>query len=377
MSAIEAHRHLSSPIVRDALAEVREFETLAKPHGKMQDAAMKTPARTSTDKAHAALWTGILGAAKHLGKREPLPVIQRPTVVQLRQGTSAIPVYFIGAGLFEFHLAQLIPSNHSIFAIEIAWPSQWHDAATNNDAHASPTLEQMVAPYVAALWTHVGSAPCVLVGYSFHGSMAFEAAHQLRALGGKVETVMLLDAPAVYPDWHRAAWQNLKKVWKRTTDLSLATRLKTSWSISRWAFIQIGKVLKRGLLQMAMRVPGKLTTKLDTLGRPMQWQMIQRLYETSLRSYCLRRVDSQGVVFRADRKDDCPSPTVDYSLGWADLFSGGLEIIQVTGDHETMMRQRPHDLSLAREISRLLDQTDAAPTQRGLGSAAYATAPGR
>ena len=30
--------------------------------------------RTSTDEAIATIWTGILAAARHLGKREPLPV---------------------------------------------------------------------------------------------------------------------------------------------------------------------------------------------------------------------------------------------------------------------------------------------------------------
>ena len=76
-----------------------------------------------TDEARAAVWTGILGAAKHLGKKAPLPLRQRPTIVQLRQGTSATPVYFIGAGLYELHTAQMMPPQHSIFAAEIAWPA--------------------------------------------------------------------------------------------------------------------------------------------------------------------------------------------------------------------------------------------------------------
>ena len=179
----------------------------------MQDTPLKNSSLVSTDAARAAVWTGILGAAKHLGKRAPLPLRQRPTVVQLRQGTSETPVYFIGAGLYELHTAQLMPPQHSIFAAEIAWPAAWHDAAARNDTDATPVLEDMVVPYVTALRAHAGSTPCVLVGYSFHASMAFEIAHQLQAEGGQVDLVMILDAPAEYPLPHKIAWKNLRDTW--------------------------------------------------------------------------------------------------------------------------------------------------------------------
>jgi thioesterase domain-containing protein len=35
------------------------------------------------------------------------------------------------------------------------------------------------------------SLPCVLVGHSFSGLIAFEAAHQLNQQGGKVEMVII------------------------------------------------------------------------------------------------------------------------------------------------------------------------------------------
>ena len=158
----------------------------------MQDSPLKSSSLVSTAEARAAVWTGILGAAKHLGKKAPLPARQRPAVVQLRQGTSETPVYFIGAGLYELNTAQMMPPQHSIFAAEIAWPAAWHDASARNDTDATPVLEDMVVPYVTALRAHAGSAPCVLVGYSFHASMAFEIAHQLLERGGQVDLVMML-----------------------------------------------------------------------------------------------------------------------------------------------------------------------------------------
>lgn len=346
----------------------------------MQDSPLTTSSHAMPDAARAAVWTGILGAAKHLGRKAPLPPRQRPTVVQLRHGTSATPVYFIGAGLYELHVAQLMPPQHSIFAAEIALPAAWHDAAAKKDTNATPVLQDMVVPYVTALRAHAGATPCVLAGYSFHASMAFEIAHQLQAKGGQVDLVMLLDAPAEYPPPHKIAWKNLCATWMprarqhnaSANSPSVASRLAISLAIVRWALAVAGRFVKRRFVEGALRDPGELTTKLDTLGRPMHWPLINRLYDNSLRSYKLRRLDCRGVLFRADRSEDCPAPTVDLSLGWADLFGKGFEIIQVTGDHYTMMREAPHDRLLAREMSDVLDRHCAKPAQCATQSPAIA-----
>jgi thioesterase domain-containing protein len=346
----------------------------------MQDSQLKTSSRAMPDEARAAVWTGILGAAKHLGKKAPLPLRQRPTVVQLRQGTSATPVYFIGAGLYELHVAQLMPPQHSIFAAEITWPAAWHDAAAKNDTDATPVLEDMVVPYVTALQAHAGATPCVIAGYSFHASMAFEIAHQILAKGGQVDLVMLLDAPAEYPLPHKAAWTNLCETWMprprdhtaSANSPSVASRFAISRSIVHWALAVAGRFVKRRFVEGALRDPGELTTKLDTLGRPMHWPLINRLYDNSLRSYKLRRLDCRGVLFRADRSEDCPALHLDLSLGWADLFGKGFEIVQVTGDHYTMMREQPHDQLLAREMSDALDRYCAKPAHCATQSATIA-----
>jgi len=380
-AAIEAcNNNQMRGFVLDTAADLHGIEPTATSPRDMQNSTLKMPSLPATDDAHAAVWTGILGAAKHIGNRTPLPLRQRPSVVQLRFGTAAIPVYFIGAGLYELHIAQLMPSDHSIFAVEIAWPAAWHDAAAKNDTRATPMLEDMVGPYVAALSAHARAAPCVLVGYSFHGLMAFEIAHQLEAEGGKVDTVILVDSPSDYPAAHKIAWKNLKDVWRprrrNTADHAshaFTSHVLNSLAIAQWTLLEVGRYLKRRFVETALRDPGKLTTKLDTLGRPMQWRLIERLYANSLRSYRLRRLDSRGVVIRGDRPEDCPPQTIDLTMGWNGLFASGLEIIQVSGDHLAMMRQHPHDLNLAQELSDLLDRRYAAAAAAG----AAATAPAR
>jgi thioesterase domain-containing protein len=370
MSIIEAcNKDEKRGFVLDAAADFSEVGPVASPRRTMQDSTLKISARP-TDEARAAVWSGILGTAKHIGNRAPLPLRQRPAVVQLRRGSAATPVYFVGTGLYELHIAQLMPSEHSVYAVEIAWPADWHDAAAKNDTHATPILEDMVGPYVAALSAHVGAVPCVLVGYSFHGLMAFEIAHQLVQKGGKVDMVILVDSLSDYPAAYKIAAKNLRAVWTTAAGAAadsappIASGLQRSLAISAWALVEGLRYLKRRFVETALRDPGKLTTKLDTLGRPMQWRLIERLYANSLRAYRLRRLDSRGVVMRGDRTEDCPAQTIDFAMGWTGLFGKGLEIVQVTGDHITMMRQHPHDLHLAEQLSDLLDRsyTTLAPT---------------
>ena len=217
-------------------------ESVEKSPRERQDPAPTIPLCASTEEANAAIWTGILGVAKHLGKREPLPVERRPSVVQLRKGAAETPVYFIGAGLGEFHLAQLICSERSIFAVEVPWPSAWRIAATKKILPPYRLWNNWSRTYVAALSVHACSSPCVLAGISFNGLMAFEAAHQLNEQGGKVEMVILLDTQAKYPAPHQVAWQKLQKDWTRElnqrstdrTSQTIASRLGGSWSIIQW-----------------------------------------------------------------------------------------------------------------------------------------------
>ena len=323
-----------------------------------QTESAPAPQRAATDQARAALWAQIIGTAKHLRKRNGLQTARQSSVLQLKPGETATPVYFIGAGLFEFHLAGLTTSAQAIHAVEITWPSEWHDAAIKNDVSACPPLEELVARYATMIHQHAGKSPCVLIGYSFNGNIAFEAAHQLQALGTKVERVMLLDCPPGYPVWHLAARQNFLRVWKPAAgDMprSFAAKLKISWQVIQWTLAAGTNAAKQSFLWQALGDPGLLTTKLDTLGRPLHWRLIERLYDHSLRAYRIRRLDSRGVLFRADRsKEDCPSPVAEESLGWAGLFAEGFDIVQSAGDHKSMIEQSPHDLNLASEMSKAL-----------------------
>ena len=287
-----------------------------------------------------------------------------PPVIQLQEGATETPLYFIGAELAEFRLAQQIGAGHAIFGIDVPIPLAWRNAAANNETSALPTLEQLAAPYVAALRTYARSSSCVLAGYSARGLIAFEIAHQLQAQGGKVEMVILLDSHATYPAPYQIAWLKLRKDWKRDpherptdrTSLSIGSRLRNSSHTIWWMLIQEMKRLGRYLLRTLFRDRGQVTQKLDEQGTPLHWALLERLWLNAAKSYRLRRLDCRGVLFRTDRKDEEPARALDGTLGWDNLFSKGLEIIQIPGDHITMMLRDTHNQTVALEMKKLLNQ---------------------
>ena len=159
------------------------------------------------------------------------------TLVLLQEGPAELPMYLIYAGPGELRLAQHMGGTHRVFGIEARWPMAWRDAVTNNRTGEFPSLEQMVAPYVAELSAHAGSTPCVLAGFCYAGRIAFEAAHQLHKLGGKVECVVLIDTDAQPVKRYKLAWQILRQDWKHPANgssangffRSLGPRVRRTW----------------------------------------------------------------------------------------------------------------------------------------------------
>jgi thioesterase domain-containing protein len=336
--------------------------------------ALTNAGRATTEAARAALWTGILGVAKHLNNKSTHLGVRRSAVIQLRDGGAAMPVYFIGCGLAEFNLAQAIVGNHPIFAVEIPWRPVWRDLVEDEETEGLPSLAELVAPYTAAIAAHTQTDRCMLIGYSFAGLMAFEAAHQLALCGIAVDTVILIDAPATYPKSHQFAWQKLQEIWRRsatagTADRTAPTTIDRLVGSGKVIQLMLADKIRRRVQNMADSIksdPAPITPKVDELGRPLPWPMIEQLYDNALKTYSLHRLDCRSVLFRAARRDECPSCNLDRHLGWDNMFGKGLDIIDVPGNHLSLMREQRHIATLARTVSAWLKQTyaDAVVTQR-------------
>jgi thioesterase domain-containing protein len=287
------------------------------------------------------------------------------TLVLLHEGRPELPVYLIYAGPGELRLAQHMGGTHRVFGIESRWPMAWRDAVSKNRTSAFPSLEEMVAPYVAELSAHAGSRPCVLAGFCYAGRIAFEAAHQLRELGGKVECVALIDTAARPPNRYKLAWQIWRRQWISQPNgssangflASLGGRVRGAWGTSRWL---LGKARRKARSYFDRPQPDleTLSGVLDERGAPVPWWLLDRLYKEMDKAYRFRPLDSRGVLFRTGEFEGRQiGYDADDALGWENLFAQGVEIIPVAGHHYSIWgSQIP---TIAREINRVLAQHPA------------------
>ena len=272
-------------------------------------------------------------------------------------------MYFIFAGPPEFRTAQQMGEGHAVFGIDVRWPLAWRSALADNRRSDYPSLEQVVALYVAALSAHTRSSPCVVAGFSFATRLAFEAAHQLQKLGCKVELVILIDEQARPPNPYQLAWRIWRQGWKQppnglSTDRvwqSLGSRMQSSWRTTWWL---LGKVRNRLWSYCNRPEPDlhTLTCVVDEQGMPLPWGLLERLLSEIDKTYYPSSLDSRGVLFRTDKIYDGrqASRLYDDTLGWKNLFTQGLEIIPIAGDHFSIFREQIP--TIAREMSRVLKQ---------------------
>ncbi len=157
-----------------------------------------------------------------------------------------------------------------------------------------------------------------LVGHSFTGLLSFEVAHQLQARGRGVDMIVLLDAWAKEAPW----WSKLPYLSFRQAQIA-AYRL----------------VSKLSRLSKAAATPPAASTieaSYQSLDE-MSWETFQHVVRNALKRYRLTPLNSRGVLFRARASHKAHLHAFDPWLGWSGLFSRGLDVVDVPGDHSSLL----------------------------------------
>jgi amino acid adenylation domain-containing protein len=318
----------------------------------------------------------------------------QPPVLPLQLGHIEPSLYFIIAILPELRLAQLIRSQRSICGIDPTLALAWCDAAAKNNIKALPTMEELAAPYVTALMTHIGTSSCLLIGYSAGGLIAFEAARQFQKRGGTVEMVILIDTQGKQINDHQDLVlargtrfvRRLRRYWRRGLNQIVEHRKSGAIVVRLWRLISIlsliSAIIAIAILKVSrycvscvnsyvLSIKSKAdplpdndptaneekgpTAKRDERGSPVYWHSLGRLYRNAALSYEFRPIDCRGILLRAR---EAGRRSVD--LGWKNLFLRGLEIVHVPGNHNTLILE-PNNLYLANEINKILNDLERIP----------------
>lgn len=283
---------------------------------------------------------------------------EQPTVVQMAEGKGGPPIYVINAGAHQFQIARFVGDRHRpVFGIEVPLRASWCDAARENRPDEMPGMDDLVEPYVNALRAHAGTSRCILVGHCFAGVIAFELGRRYAELGGKVDMVVLLDAPLPLRSFP-VALRHWGRIWSTARDgasrLGVGTRIAKSLGILRWLIKDMFHKTSREIRNRLTEVP--LAGLRDENGRFIEAPVLDQIHGGTLQAYAPGRISAPGLLVLAEALTESERPYREYDpeLGWGSSFAGGLKIFQARGNHLSMIEDDGNMAAIAREVNVLL-----------------------
>ncbi|MEI6756848.1 MAG: methyltransferase domain-containing protein [Chlorobium sp.] len=229
------------------------------------------------------------------------------------------------------------------------WPLYMVQASGLEAGQAlQPTIEMMVSGYLRELNEIIPHHPLIMAGWSFGGLLAWEAAHQLRQMGRKIESVIILDGIAT-PDPIRSMLQKDEADFIATLfdemGLGSAEFLRSLTPEERLDQIVLldrgGDYLPNGLDRQQMR---RLLALFQNNG------MAAVRYQPP--------ASTEDLLLIRPRIPSSQAPGIpgdDYN-GWSSLVGGKVELRWIDGTHGQMLHP-PFAGQMADHIRQYIDRT--------------------
>ena len=193
--------------------------------------------------------------------------------------------------------------------------------------------------------------PYRLAGYCVGGEIAYEMASELQARGEQVTVLLLLEAI------------NQQALTRRTTTPALAVQARGNFDSAFERFAKAGPLLTklRGRAERegtrALIRAGWMLCRRTNTRQPELLQALLRkdqLFLSSLVAETLQPRRYYGKVVVVSARDSIPRRLLGPDLGWSRVVSGQLELREVSGDHEEIVKQ-PQAQQLLEAVKRYLD----------------------
>ena len=290
---------------------------------------------------------------KHLGMDFPITVLlAAPTIEQLANFTRAEgwipprnclveiktegskpPLFLINGG---HSLTPYFDADQPVYGLTFLGMFETQITVTS--------LKEIAASYVRSIQTVQPKGPYYIAGYSSGGAVAFEMAQLLDSQGEKVSLLALLDTYG--PLSRRLSFsQTLRAHWKTLKRHEPKERLSYAFHVlikaPSFVTIPIQRALWRVLHRsFASGEPIALTSK-----------NLSMAYDSALRNHAAHIYRGRGVLLRS--RVATAGSCDEADRGWSGMFSGGLEIHEVPGNHQTMLGE-PHVRQVAERLGECL-----------------------
>ncbi|MGH8212141.1 MAG: alpha/beta fold hydrolase, partial [Rhodanobacteraceae bacterium] len=214
------------------------------------------------------------------------------------------------------------------------------------------SLTAMAARYVAEIRKVRPHGPYFLAGGSMGGMIAYEMAQQLRAAGEKIALLALFDTYGP---------ENQQLEIKQEDPLSLLSR-RWRARLQRASGLDVkGKaVMVANAIGWRLRRPGDLLRvrwarmRGAALPHELRYREVERVHEKAYLAYKPEPYEDVIVLFRAAEQCEGASE----ALGWEGVTTGGIEIIDLPGGHDSLIEQP----LLVENLRKVLERAQAAAT---------------
>ncbi|MFV0245147.1 MAG: type I polyketide synthase [Qingshengfaniella sp.] len=297
--------------------------------------------------------TGISGGAASAEgtASQPGPAPRRfRHLVPMHQGEGGSkPPFFMAAGMFGNvlnlrYLAYLVGTDRPFYGL------QARGLLDGDDPH--PDFPSTAADYIREMRAVQPEGPYYIGGYSGGGITAYEIARQLEAAGETVGLLVMLDTPLPQrPLLHRVDKALMKFQDIRSGGLAYFA----TWARNRWAW-EVAKLRRRF---------GQVEPEPET---QFQNRAIEAAFYASLTKYDLQPWDGPVVLYRppldrhykvaGGREISLAREYVYPDNDWT-RWIPGLDVIEVPGDHDSMVLE-PNVRVLATRMRRALAAAEGA-----------------
>lgn len=264
----------------------------------------------------------------------------QPRLIPLKTGVGGA-LFMLDASIGLCRLAQhLETTDLAIFATTVPLSQETLLAASHREMDKLPSLQELAAAHATLILRQKPVRPCFLVGYSFGGLLAFEVAHQLQQRGSQIDGLIMLDSWLKPPRWY-----------KKFKVLTLA-RAKQSLKIHAshlWSKIRAGIAQVLRPQCASKRTPVGNSHELNPPIGNVPWDIWETVYQKARTGYTVKPLDTRATLFRSKNNYVAHLYPIHPHLGWDGLFSQGLQIEEVPGDHFSFLKD-PQVVILAQRL---------------------------
>ncbi|MBZ4421504.1 amino acid adenylation domain-containing protein, partial [Myxococcus sp. RHSTA-1-4] len=264
------------------------------------------------------------------------------SLVLLQQGRSNLPpllcVHPIGGTVFCYQdLVRALGPERTVYGFQAP--------GVNGECEPLESLELLASLHLGSLLQHLPRPPYYLVGLSMGGAIAYEMAQRLRELGIAPELLVFLDTPG--PGQMPTRFEDDAAL--LAASFGDASSELTQHLRSLAPHEQMLEVLRRARA-------GGVVEESFSLVDLQTFLAVWKAHMRALFGYQPRPYEGPAVYLRAS--EYVPPHPLHPEQPWQQLVRGGLELIHVPGNHQTMI-EPPHVEVMARHLNACMRRLEA------------------